>query len=221
MRRIALLLWLIGSSPFPAVSAPAQLLGLNVGAAPTSVGCSPISPPSGGIYDSTSLAGSTGGAGGGTLTVGGSPSPDCATNGSTFVEDTSTGLHSIEVTGGVITHNLTAASLTATIYVRQGVGTRESWLVYYDQTLGQDTLVVVNPTTCTAAIAATTNFAGATASSTETAEPGGWCKVTLNTNPVTLTGIFVFLINFNGSTDSYAGDGTSSLLYWGLGLSTP
>ena len=180
--------------------------------------CTPLSPPSGGIYDSTTLTGSS--AVGGTFTIGNSSSPDCATNGSTLVEDSSTGNHNIVVSGAEITHTFSSASATITVYAKQGSGTRSAQVTMYDPTFVDYASVVVRPSTCTVTVAPF-NSGFPTPTSTQTAVGGGWCKITLTTTPISVTGVNVYLNNDNGGSSSYAGDGASSIIYWGFGLTSP
>lgn len=195
----------------PALSDTLPLLGVGSG-----LGCVPVSPPSGGIYDSTNLSGWS--VSGGAFTLNNAASPDCATNGSTFVEDTSGTVHEVSTT---ISHTFSAQSTTFTFYEQRVVGTRNSQFAFFDQTFAHDTVVIVNPATCSAAAAVTTTFPGATASTTFTVV-GSWCKVTVTTTLVTATSLIPALANVIGSSGAnYTGDGVSSLAYWGMGLTTP
>jgi len=186
--------------------------------------CSPVSPPSGGFYDSTSLVGST--ASGGTLFTADLASPDCTTDGSTFIEDTSNGTHSVYISGAEITHTITGASVTLTIYTHSGAGSRLVELIYFDQGYGGSSDWIMNPSTCATyagpSTTGTGGFVGSAVSTTLTVV-GSWCKATLTTTPVTVTGIQAYIFSFNATTgsDSYTGDNTSSLGYWGVGLTSP
>lgn len=196
---------------------PAFLLSVRLQTPP--VTCAPISPPSGGIYDSTSLSGS--GTTGGAFTAANAASPDCLVNGSTFVEDSSTGTHLITAGGNAqIVHTFTAQSATVTVYVKQGAGTRNIEVTMFNSGFSAQSNLIINPITG-AVLVTNCSFAAATLTQTVTLGQNGYTKITMTTTPITTTGVWIQLGNISGTSTSYAGDGTSSLIWWGLGLTTP
>lgn len=219
MRRASYFL-LIGAALLVGIPAQAywQSRASNYNQAVSS-GCSPVSPPSGGIFDDPTLSGSTDVVNG-SITLNSASSPDCLTNGATFVENTNNSTHYVPFGDAEITHSFSAASATIILYVKDGVGTRNSAIQMFDASFSFLSQVTVNPGSCSAAAAASTTFSGATATATFT-PVGSWCEVSLNTNTITTTGVFIFLMSASGTTTGYTGDGTSSLLYWGAGLSSP
>lgn len=205
-----------------ALNAPhAQFNGCQAGFCSPPRSCSPVSPPAGGIFDSTNLSGS--GPTGGALVTSNVTSPDCTVDASTFTEDSSTGQHLILPNNGEITHTFAAASATVTLYFKRGSGTRNELLTMFNSGFSAQTNVIINPATCAIAQVAFTSFAAATATATPTAV-GTFCKTTLNTSTVTDTGVWIEAASCTGATGascSYAGDGASTMIYWGLGLTTP
>jgi hypothetical protein len=207
-----LLAWLWSGTPVHAGSL--ALTGAGGGSS-----CVAISPPSGGIYDSPTLAGS--GTANATLTTNAVLSPDCTIDAATVVETTATGVHQLNPNNTTISHTFSAASATFTIYANECVGTRNIQLLIFDPTLTYLAAVTVTPSTGGVVTAAATTFAGAAASSTETVESGGWTKITLTVSPITATGVAVYTNASNGTSTNYAGDGTSTLCMWGAGVTSP
>lgn len=200
-----------------------QLSQSGAGASGSCV-CNPVSAPTGGVYDSATLSGSTGN--GGAFTGSNAVSPACTTTAGTLVEDTSTGQHQVIVSGGEIIHTFSGTPVTMIVYVQQGSGTRNFQLATVSSSFGSTSNVTINPSTGAIVAAATTTYAGASVSANvfgpfSSPTSGTYFVVVMTTSTVTDSGIYMALNSSNGTSTSYPGDGASNLKYWGAGVSSP
>jgi hypothetical protein len=200
--------------------ATGNLMMTGVGAAGSCV-CPNWTAPSGGLLASTNLSSAT--IVGGTLNTSNASSPDCTTDASTFVENTTNGLHG--PTWTTFSVSLSNAQMTFRIWIEQGVGSRTVDIQVGNQGTGY-LYMNMNPTTGAVNTLQNDNGFGSSVFGSTTplylfGKPG-W-EVTMSAAGVTATSLFVNLYSDNatGSGNSYTGDGVSSLVYWGLAVSTP
>lgn len=132
-------------------------------------------------------------------------------------EDGTTNAHTISQQ---LTKNACAIQYTGSIYVKQGVGSRNLRLQIDDGANTNKCNVVINPSTgaiVTAAAAAGT-FSGASASVVASGVYG-WYRVSITgTTDAASTAIRFIVRIASGTTDSYAGDSTSGFYIWGAQL---
>lgn len=203
--------------------AEARLTLLGAGA---SGGCVAQTAPTGGIIATATLAGSTAASAGDSWTAQDVLSPDCLINGGTFVESTNNGFHVLEITGSNVTYNyLSNTPLSATAYVKQGVGTRDAFIGVTGPTPNFYTAYcIVSPASGTV-ISEGTNWPGQSAPTCNvTAGPFvGYYKAVMTGAVVTAsTGTLTAEIDTSIGTNNgpFAGDGVSSLEYFGYQLKT-
>jgi hypothetical protein len=183
--------------------------------------CALIPPPSGGIYQNTNLAGANLDDAN-TFTVNTTLSPDCATpnDASTFTEGTGNSGH--EIGNGPVIYNFSGVSVTETVYVGGGSGDRNVEIDILDNTFTYFSSIQLDPSTCTLVAGPYTTFSGASVSDTLTPVGPGMCKVTLTTNPITATALYLNVELLVPPTNgSYTGNGTSNVTLWGLQITSP
>lgn len=187
---------------------------------PGASACIPIAAPSGGIYASANLTGSAAGTGGASFTTSNATSPDCTQDASTFVEDTSNGVHQLYISNAPISHSFSSASATAGLSVKAAVGSRSVTLYAINTAFTHQSLVTIALPGCTVITAASTTYPTTTATSTQVIQPDGSCKIALTTASITDTGINVYIGLGQGATISYTGNG-SSVRVWGASVTSP
>lgn len=151
-----------------------------------------------------------------TLTGSSVLSPACTISAATLQEDaTASTTHQafFHVTVAVL-----AQSYTYTVYAKRGVGTRNIQPTVFDASFAGQLTVIVDLGQCGIAVAAFANPPFSNASATTAKTQNGWCKITLT--GTLAVGSSIWLINdmVNGTTNSYNGDGTSTLQLWGASI---
>lgn len=182
--------------------------------------CPNWTAPTGNLQQSTSFSGAT--LTNVALNVANSPSPDCANNFSTIVENTSNGIHTINLTASPFAVSLTAAQLTLKLGVEQGAGTRTADVQVSNNGTGY-LYFNVNPATGVLNVSQNNNgFASSYTAFTVPVQAGGY-ELVVSAAGVTATTLNVVVSNDNatGSGNTYTGDGTSGFRVWGYSVNSP
>jgi hypothetical protein len=211
MRRIAALSLLIASLWFGAASAQVPLTG--AGLAVLGASCTPISAPTGGIYDNATLAG--GSTINASVAINQVTSPDCTVDASTIAENSNTGDHQSQF---AVTHSFTATTYTTSVYAKYGVGARNITIQTYDNSFTYYFFWNFSLSDCTALTGSygLNGFSSITSSATVV---GSWCKISTSAIGVVSSAYYIRVKMLSPpSTNSYAGDGSSTLDVWGLDL---
>lgn len=187
-----------------------------------SAACTPqaTAPGAGGLYTNANLSNQTSLTGLTSATTGTGLAPDCSNNAFTQIEDSTTGLHQSQ--SPVQLAVVLAQAYTTTIYVKDGSGTRRVRTQMCGNTTSNCVRATVIPSSCT--YDTTTGVLGTWTSPSGTLTQltgafSAWCKITMTATVAVDTHVQFLLLNVNGSgQNSYAGDGTSSIVAWGLDM---
>jgi hypothetical protein len=182
--------------------------------------CIPITYPASPLYQSFAFTDTGWGATFATLATNAIQSPACAQTGTTLTETATTGQHTLQNTVSVAY----AGVNVETIFVRDVVGTRNAYVYLYDflDAGGAGSASVgVNLSNCTILgtnpAATTSPWSGASAVvSSQLINGATWCEVALTFTASSSTQLQPTVVMMNGSSVSYAGDGTSQIGVWGL-----
>lgn len=179
--------------------------------------------PSGGLYSSASLAGSTAASGNGdTLALNNAKSPDNTTDAATFQEGTANQEHNIGVSGNPITHTFNAAAVDVFGGFQQVAGTRNISVVIYNSGFGGFVQIIVNPATGAIVQAAAVNGTGFTGvNSAVWPTSDGYWVVWLHGYSLTDSAINVQFQSASGTATTYTGDGNSRWNVWGAAVYSP
>jgi hypothetical protein len=178
-------------------------------------------PPAGNFYASTGLSGATAPFGAGdTVTLNAALSPDNTVDAMRFTEGTANAGHLAYVNGGVISGSVNGP-VDLFCSIKQGAGSRNVYLAVQNSGFSLATNVIINPSTGAIVQAASTSFT-ATAHAAVWPTSNGFWTVWLHTSSIVdATGLNVQFQSASGTNISYAGDGSSSWLAWGVGVYTP
>lgn len=147
-----------------------------------------------------------------TATTGTPAAPTCGA-GITSVDDTSTGFHSTQRGGS---GSMPASTYTLTVFAKRVVGTRNLGVVAFDPTFSSNAFSQIDLGACSVHASGGSAF---TVISATAATVNGWCKIGLTfTTPANYnTGINPQFLHEDGSfSNTYSGDGTSSIALWGF-----
>lgn len=182
--------------------------------------CPNWTAPTGNLQASTNFSGAT--LTNVALNVANSASPDCANHASTIVENTSNGVHEVNLTATPFSVSLSAAQLTIKVWLQQGVGTRTADIQISNQSTGY-MYFNVDPATGVLNLSQNNNgFASSYTAFTVPVQAGGY-ELVVSAAGVTATTLNVQFFNDNatGSGNSYTGDGVSGFRLWGYSVNTP
>ncbi len=150
---------------------------------------------------------------GSTLTANSQYSPDCAQNGATLIEDTSTGNHWASWEAGFSVGAST--QYTASIFCRSLTSDRNCVFMTETSTFGQLASIIVNPIT-----GVVVSGPGGGAKDIITPYGPGLVKISLTwtSSGSTDTGVYLFAGNASGTSASYVGSGASGVALYGACL---
>jgi len=150
----------------------------------------------------------------GTLTADTTAAPDGTTTADTFVENTATDIHRLN-NGGTLTP---AGVSTGSVFVKAGAGTRYPTIGFQS---GNSAYASATFDLSTGTSTQTLSASYTSVSATITSAGGGWyrCSITCTTTAASafyfaLSSASTFVNGYRGA-QSYTGDNTSSLIFWG------
>lgn len=138
--------------------------------------------------------------------------PACSTNGTVFVPNAVNTSHGAAAT---LTTAVTAGAHTFNMFAKRVVGSLNIFPDVVNPAFTSSVFMTVDLGTCSVSVAASSNGTWTSPSGSAYPYANGWCRITITATMGVDTGWVFNIFTCSGTTCTYAGDGTSSIGYWG------